>query len=152
VAPATVQEPVVQPAALEPSTGATITGTNRADTLNGTANNDVITGLGGADTLNGLGGSDRFVYTAVTDSRITGSGRTRVDGRDRIGDFTSGTDTIDLSALGPLTFIGGATFSAAGQVRFSNGSLQVNTSGTSGSEMEILLTGVSTFAGSDLIL
>jgi Ca2+-binding RTX toxin-like protein len=151
-APTPVQEPVPQPAALVPSTGATITGTNQANTLNGTANNDVITGLGGADTLNGLGGSDRFVYTAVADSRIIRAGRLSQDNRDRIGDFTSGTDTIDLSALGPLTFIGGATFSAAGQVRFSNGSLQVNTSGTSGSEMEILLTGVSTFAGSDLIL
>src|SRR5205823_2064201 len=66
------------------------------DTLYGLAGNDKLLGGGGNDTLvGGLGndtltggtGNDKFVYTDVS------------SGADKITDFASGSDKIDLSAF-----------------------------------------------------
>ncbi|MFC0202010.1 M10 family metallopeptidase C-terminal domain-containing protein [Paracoccus rhizosphaerae] len=71
------------------------------DTLNGGAGNDKLSGAGGADELEGGAGADlmfggvdlapdRFIFLTVADSPAGG-------GHDRIGDFISGIDLIDLS-------------------------------------------------------
>ncbi|HEY0013386.1 MAG TPA: M10 family metallopeptidase C-terminal domain-containing protein, partial [Allosphingosinicella sp.] len=72
----------------------TITGNDGANALNGGAGHDRIVGAGGADTLTGGAGGDRFVYGAVSDSTAAA--------RDRILDFQSGVDLLDVSALAPV--------------------------------------------------
>ena len=89
------------------------------DTLVGSASGDVIVGGAGADLLTGGDGADRFVFTLATDSRI---------GRyDRILDFTTGQDLIDLHAIDAdsntpgdqsFTLIGSSAFHGiAGELR-----------------------------------
>ncbi|WP_426419257.1 VCBS domain-containing protein [Bradyrhizobium genosp. A] len=75
----------------------TIYGGSGNDTINGNNGNDTIIGGFGADHLTGGNGSDRFVYLSVADSS---AGQF-----DTITDFTSGTDKIDLTALGALGFV-----------------------------------------------
>jgi serralysin len=63
-----------------------------ADGLYGDDGNNVLTGGGGADLLYGFGGADRFIYTALTDSRV--------GAEDRIGDFDAGEgDLVDLARI-----------------------------------------------------
>ncbi|HTU11687.1 MAG TPA: calcium-binding protein [Allosphingosinicella sp.] len=109
------------------------------DVLLGGAGNDRIAGEDGADKLSGglgadtlLGGSggDTFVFGGTGDSRTLSM---RSDGGklrpDMIGDFLSGTDRIDLSAIDAnratgandaFAFIGTAAFGGmAGQLRYA---------------------------------
>ncbi|MGK9169028.1 hypothetical protein KXR53_22115 [Inquilinus limosus] len=69
-----------------------LTGDANANTLWGGAGDDVLTGGGGGDALKGGAGDDRFVYTALSDSAVSGLGK------DTIADFATG-DRIDLSAI-----------------------------------------------------
>jgi Ca2+-binding RTX toxin-like protein len=64
-----------------------LTGNDVANYLLGGAGNDVLNGKGGNDVLFGEAGADTFVFEHGT-------------GGDVIGDFTPGTDKIDLSAFG----------------------------------------------------
>jgi serralysin len=85
-----------------------------ANTLNGNDGNDVLNGLGGDDILTGGNGADEFRFT-------DGSGN------DRIADFASGVDKINLAEIDAdtavagnqaFTFIGDAEFgNVAGQLR-----------------------------------
>jgi Ca2+-binding RTX toxin-like protein len=70
----------------------TLTGDANANTLWGLGGGDVLTGGGGGDALKGGVGADRFVYTALSDSAVSGLGK------DAIRDFSTG-DKIDLSAI-----------------------------------------------------
>ncbi|QHM70762.1 Serralysin C [Mixta intestinalis] len=76
-------------------------GDSGSDRLEGGAGNDRLYGGGGADKLYGGDGNDVFVFTRASDSLPAL--------RDMIGDFTSGRDKIDLSALNgsahPLHFV-----------------------------------------------
>lgn len=79
-----------------------------ANLLKGGAGNDIIYGGGGADTLWGGAGADTFVFGAVSDSAKAAP--------DRIMDFTSGQDKIDLSGIAafavdklPLQFVNAFT-------------------------------------------
>jgi Ca2+-binding RTX toxin-like protein len=65
----------------------TITGGLGADFLVGGAGNDRINGREGNDTFIGGAGSDTFIFSGTV-------------GNDRINDFVTGTDKIDLSAYG----------------------------------------------------
>ncbi|YCI27714.1 M10 family metallopeptidase C-terminal domain-containing protein [Erwinia sp. PK3-005] len=69
----------------------TLYGENGNDRLEGGAGNDRLYGGGGLDKLYGGAGSDLFIFTSAKDS-LPGL-------RDLLGDFTSGIDKIDLSAL-----------------------------------------------------
>ncbi|MBW8726403.1 MAG: calcium-binding protein [Inquilinus limosus] len=69
-----------------------LTGDADANTLWGMAGDDVLTGGGNGDALKGGAGNDRFVYTALSDSAVSGIGK------DTIADFAGG-DRIDLSAI-----------------------------------------------------
>lgn len=96
----------------------TLTGNAAANRLTGGAGADRLTGGQGADTLTGGAGADRFVFVSLGDSGFAGF--------DQITDFTHLADRIDLSAIdaragganNAFTFIGGAAFSANGQLRY----------------------------------
>ena len=75
----------------------TIYGGSGSDTVNGNNDNDTIIGGFGADHLTGSNGDDRFVYLSVADSNASLF--------DIITDFASGSDKIDLTALGTLNFL-----------------------------------------------
>jgi len=64
-----------------------IQGNNGANVLTGGSGNDTLMGYGGNDTLFGGSGADKFVFAHGT-------------GQDTIGDFVTGTDKIDLTAIG----------------------------------------------------
>jgi serralysin len=106
------------------------TATQGSDLLTGTAGNDTIRGLGGDDILFGLAGSDTLDGGSGDDILVGGGGRDLLTGgsgadvfrlesagdsvgagRDRILDFQSGVDKIDLTAFGHLDFIGKRGFS-----------------------------------------
>src|SRR6266478_2610840 len=72
----------------------TIYGGSGSDTINANNGNDTIVGGFGADHLAGSNGDDRFVYLSVADSNAAQF--------DTISDFKSGSDRIDLAALGAL--------------------------------------------------
>mgnify|MGYP005865952099 CR=1 FL=1 len=85
--------------------------------------------------------------------------------REIVADFRRGEDFVSLAAIDADTavagdqafaFIGGAAFSAAGQLRVQfapeGAYLMANTTGSSGSEMMIFLRGVSTLGAADVFL
>jgi Ca2+-binding RTX toxin-like protein len=140
-----------------------IVGDTGNDLLRGGANNDVIEGGHGLDVLAGDSGADRFVFRISSfsgpDSGIA------LGSRDLIFDFQRGSDRIDLSPIdatgsnggnSTFTFIGGAQFSAEGQVRVaSEGSktiVELNTLGSSTIDMAIELTGSHALSASDFLL
>jgi Ca2+-binding RTX toxin-like protein len=85
------------------ATGSTsVTGGNGNDMLVGGAGNDILTGGGGNDVLSGGAGADTFVFSGLTGMGV-----------DRITDFVSGTDRIQLNAAGfGITAIGDLSFAA----------------------------------------
>ncbi|MHC2625924.1 VCBS repeat-containing protein [Bradyrhizobium huanghuaihaiense] len=74
-----------------------IYGGSGQDTIAGSNENDTIIGGFGADNLTGSNGDDVFVYLSAVDSR---AGQF-----DTITDFRSGSDKIDLTAIGALGFV-----------------------------------------------
>jgi Ca2+-binding RTX toxin-like protein len=122
--------------------GNSIVGNGAANTLAGQAGNDVLVGGGGndflygqadKDSLTGGAGNDRFVVQTVAHT-ATGMGDVIVDLDD------NGDDIIDLTGIipGVLTFIGGAAFSGANQVRYqqvgANVLVEINTAGSTAAE------------------
>lgn len=147
--------------------GSVLTGTGEADvlkggagidTINGMGGNDLVTGRGNADILTGGMGADRFIYNAVGDSAPLVT--------DTITDFQEGVDKIDLSAIDAIasmrgnqafTFIGGASFSAAGQLHvYSDGTNSFVAGNTDNNplttEFAIKLLGVHTPTATDFVL
>ncbi|WP_297325718.1 peroxidase family protein [Nitrosomonas sp.] len=135
-----------------------LTGNGANNVLSGGDGNDDLFGGIGADSLTGGNGADDFNYSAINQSTPGAAGR------DSIAGFTSGTDRIDLSAIDAIvgnvgndafTFIGGAAFSAAGQVRYvsATGVFQANVGGANGNaaDFQIQLTGAPAFAAADLV-
>jgi Ca2+-binding RTX toxin-like protein len=140
--------------------GCTLTGGAGADTLTGGAGIDRLIGGSGVDTETGGGGADNFVF-AFGDSSAT-SGQ-----HDRITDFLSGTDHIDLSAIDAIAgtaaldlfhFLGSAAFDgAAGALNYVYNSatgittLQGDTNGDRVADFAIDLVGNIALSVSDLI-
>lgn len=125
-----------------------LSGDSGNDTLNGGGGNDTITGGAGADVLTGAAGGDTFVFASVAH---IGTGAQS----DRITDFTSGVDLIDLTGIGGLVFIGTTAFSGtAGEVRFNPtlGLLLGDISGNGAIDFRLLLDGVTSLAPGDLLL
>lgn len=81
------------------------TGTNRNDTLTGSANTDQLSGLGSSDRLLGAAGDDILIGGDGRDTLVGGAGRDRFvyqtlqQGRDRIIEFSTAEDAIDLRSL-----------------------------------------------------
>ncbi len=127
------------------------------DELLGNNGNDILIGGAGVDVLEGGRGADIFQFTALSDSGV-GSGN-----RDRITDFTRGSDKIDLAGLDAnslldgdqaFTFIGNAGFSrVAGQLRYVGGVISADVDGDGIADFQIQMSGLSgTLGGSDFFL
>lgn len=118
------------------------------DTLNGGTGNDTLVGGAGADSLLGGAGNDVFVFTAVGDSGTTAGTR------DTITDFAVG-DLIDVSGIGTFTFIGTNAFTQAMQLRATtaqgNTLVEGNTTGNTGAEFSIALTGTQALTANSFI-
>jgi len=135
-----------------------LTGNSAANTLNGSGGNDSLNGGLGKDFLTGSTGVDRFIYTSILDSRVGSTAR------DVITDFNRGSkgEKINLFAIDAYTktagnqafaFIGSKAFTGTkGEVRFSRGVLQMNTGTDKVADMEIALTGVTSFSQNFLVL
>ncbi len=147
----------------------TLTGSNSANVITGGAGNDTLKGLGGDDVLfGGAGqdalfggaGNDTFAFQALSDSAPGGTNR------DSIKDFTgindAGGDKIDLTALEASV---GQTFTiqtdglfhgGSGEVRtYTSGAntfLEVDTTGDSRADFQVLITGLHTIATGDFIV
>ena len=136
----------------------TIRGSAFDDDLNGNGDNDLIfgrdgldtlTGGTGFDTLRGGGGEDtfRFVTLAEMGNAIQS---------DRIGDFTTAEDVIDLSAIpGTFSFVGNAAFSLViDQIRYAKaaGQLQIDHNGDGVGDFFLQLTPGKVLVADDLIL
>jgi Ca2+-binding RTX toxin-like protein len=129
----------------------TLTGTTRNDTLNGLGGNDVLYGLAGVDNLNGGAGNDILRGGLGADVLTGGAGSDLFvfessGGSDRITDFVSGTDKIDLHLLATDS---SAVSSAIGRSGDLVVSVDANHDGRA--DFTITLTGVSHVDSGDFI-
>jgi Ca2+-binding RTX toxin-like protein len=131
-----------------------IIGSSQNNQLFGGAGNDVLTGGAGQDVMEGGAGNDTFVFLNAADSTPLKP--------DQVLDFTSGQDTIDLSAIDANSnvaghqsfhFVGNAAFSGtAGELRFSDGTLSGDTTGSGHADFAVKMIGVETLFQTDLIV
>lgn len=149
------------------STGtANLTGNVRNNLLTGEIGDNALTGRSGIDTLIGGGGKDTLTGGAgddIFDFNAPSEMGTTISTQDVINDFVRGQDKIDLRTLdaNPDTatndafsgFIAsGASFTSAGQLKFSGGVLYGNTDSDSTAEFAMQLVNISTLTASDLFL
>lgn len=136
----------------------TLTGNALANTLNGLGGNDLLTGGLGRDVMTGGVGFDRFDFNSVVES-VPGAFRDVIT--DFVGNGFFAGDVIDVSTIDAnvlllgnqaFTFIGGAAFTAAGQLRYSGGVLQGSTDADAFSEFEVGLTGAPAVTVFDIAL
>ena len=134
---------------------------NGVEVVNGGTGDDTVTNTGpegakfnlggGSDTATGvLTFRDDFVYTAATDAAL-GAG-------ERITNFETGLDKLDLAALSlsTIVFQGAGGFSGPASASFVNGVsnvLQIDINGDLNADLEITLDGVTAanFAQADII-
>jgi Ca2+-binding RTX toxin-like protein len=130
-----------------------ILGSSGADKIVGKATNDFIHGDGGADTLTGGAGADVFVYNALDDAAL---GKTKTSPLDTITDFVSGTDKLDLSDLGHMTFKGQSATVGANAVSWyvsaGNTFVTGDVTGDGRADFIIQLKGSLALSGSDFLL
>jgi len=90
-----------------------LTGGNGNDSISGSSGNDTLNGGSGADILDGGTGSDSyrdlFDFNSITESKVGASYR------DRVYNFKSGTDDIDLKTIDAI-----ANFPGDQAFKFSN--------------------------------
>src|SRR5439155_16853915 len=79
--------------------GCTLSGGGGNDTLIGGGGNDRLIGGSGVDALTGGGSGDTFVFLLGDSSATSGQ-------HDRITDFTTGVDHIDLSGIDAISSTG----------------------------------------------
>ncbi|MCV9967755.1 family 16 glycosylhydrolase [Pararhizobium sp. BT-229] len=123
----------------------TLLGGSGNDKLFGGNQNDLLTGGLGADRLDGEGGGDTFHFDSIAESPYSA--------RDTIIGFSgAGGDRIDFSVIDAstlisgnqsFTFIGSSAFTAAGQVRFSDGILSADVSGDKIFDFSVVLGAVA---------
>lgn len=125
--------------------GNVILGGAGADTIAGGGGADIITGGTGRDSLTGGAGADVFVLLLGAE---TGLGATT---RDAITDFAVGVD--DLRMIFMASYIGGAGFTAAGQVRYNaaTGVLSGSTDADASSEWTIQMSAGLLLTSADFV-
>ncbi|WP_324749464.1 M10 family metallopeptidase C-terminal domain-containing protein [Sphingomonas sp. LY54] len=111
-------------------------GNSAANTLTGNAGHDTLLGRDGDDILNGGAGSDILNGGAGKNELIGGAGNDLfvfddAGSKDKIRDFESGRDVIDLTAFGI----------DSGDVKISGGKLFVDTDGVGGYDLQIAVQG-----------
>jgi Ca2+-binding RTX toxin-like protein len=136
-----------------------IAGGGGSDRLVGGYGNDTLDGEAGRDVLIGGVGNDRFVFDALSDSVVGAA-------RDKIKDFVSGADTIDLGGIDANTglagdqgfnFIGDAAFSrTAGELQVralgANTLVSGDVDGNGRADFHILLSGAVALQATDFVL
>jgi Ca2+-binding RTX toxin-like protein len=160
-------------------------GTSGADLVTGTARPDLLLGQEGDDELLGLAGDDILMGGDDADLLVGGSGVDSLTGNsgadvyafcdgdsglgaeaDRILDFATGGDAIDLSAMDAdlcasgdqaFVFVAGAAFSGlAGELRYGcDGNdtwLQGDVDGDCAADFEIVLSGQIILVQADFVL
>lgn len=150
-------------------------GNDGANTLTGLDGNDTLLGMGGADMLLGGAGDDRLVGGDGDDVLIGGAGFDAMTGgagadrfvfaagdfaapnADRISDFDTALDVIDLRAIAGLSFIGTDAFgNVAGQVRYTAAAkmttVSIDLDGNGTADASIRLTGALVLAADDFLL
>ena len=125
-------------------------GNSAANTLNGGGGNDTLEGGGGNDTLSGGGGNDILRGGSGDDVLTGGTGADRFvfqaqPGNDRITDFQTGIDKIDLSAFGITMAQVKAVASGTNTI------LYIDTNKDGVSDFQITLVGVRPPASTDYI-
>jgi Ca2+-binding RTX toxin-like protein len=136
-----------------------INGSTGADWIAGDAQANVLNGWAGQDALRGGGGADRFVFTAITDSKVGAA--------DAITDFKSFEgDRVDLSAIDANTstagdqafsFIGNGAFTHhAGELRstvsFGVTTITGDVNGDGVSDFQIELSTLFSTVAGDFVL
>ncbi|MFQ8431494.1 M10 family metallopeptidase C-terminal domain-containing protein [Amaricoccus sp. W119] len=131
-----------------------IIGARGDDRLLGFAGDDRVTGGRGADVMTGGGGADVFRFTALSDSVA--------DNPDRITDFRSGRDMIDLRGIDAehgvmgdqaFDFIAGAGFSGmAGELRWTGRALEADVTGDGVADFALRLGRAHMPEADDLLL
>jgi Ca2+-binding RTX toxin-like protein len=137
------------------------------DEINGLGGEDYLLGGGGGDTLNGGAGRDSLTGNAGNDifkfNNVSDSGLTAAT-RDAIVDFVIGQDKIDFSGIDAITggadesfsLIGGAAFTAAGQLRFFNSGgttiVEGNVDSNLAADFQIALTGNHALQSAEFIV
>jgi serralysin len=106
-----------------------LTGNHVANLLRGGEGSDTLRGAGGTDRVEGGAGGDIFAFLRVGDSRVSAP---RSDGNkvtpDRLTDFVSGLDRIDLSAIDANSGTAGdQAFAWLGAGAFTNQAGQLRT-------------------------
>jgi len=153
------------------------TGNSVDNVMYGNEADNVITGLAGNDTIFAHGGNDTLVGGTGRDTMVGGTGNDTFvfdDGdfggattstADRITDFTSGQDKIDLSAVDANTLVGGdqaftfigtsAFGNVAGQLRYEqisgNTYIEGDLNGDGIADFMIRADGLHAFVGTDLV-
>jgi Ca2+-binding RTX toxin-like protein len=122
-------------------------GGDQTDLLIGLKGNDRLVGNRGGDVLIGGKGKNKFVYAAINDSP------NRKGEQDQILGFGK-KDKLDLSGFSQkLRFIGSDGFKGtAGDVRFKNETLEMDHDGDGSADFAVLMSGVNSLKGSNLIL
>ncbi|MEI7671827.1 MAG: M10 family metallopeptidase C-terminal domain-containing protein, partial [Deltaproteobacteria bacterium] len=136
--------------------GNLLTGSIGNDQLFGGGGNDSLWGGPGQDNLEGGAGSDTFVFAAAIDSNAATL--------DRVLDFASAIDKIDLSGIDAntvvagdgdqaFTYVGSTAFShVAGELRFENWILSGDTNGDGVADFMVKFIGVESLAQGDFVL
>jgi serralysin len=154
------------------------TGNTLANVLYGNDGANILSGLAGADSLVGYGGNDTLVGGTGRDTMTGGLGNDTflfADGDfggattstgDRITDFTSGQDKIDLAAVDSNTLLGGdQSFSfigtgafthTAGELRYEqvsgNTYVSGDTNGDGIADFMIKVDGLHAFVQTDFVI
>jgi len=113
------------------------------DTLYGGEGNDVLIGSTGKDMMTGGAGADQFRF-AIGDSRPGGGVR------DVITDFTSGTDKLDLRALGITDYAAQVSTKMIGSGLILYADLDQD--GIDSADFAVQLTGVWSLSADDILL
>ena len=138
-----------------------LNGAGGDDILNGGAGKDILRGGTGDDQLTGGAGADTFLFTAVTEMPLTGSG-------DLVTDFVQGADCIRLDRIDAASGGtddafhlaasngGGGLGGSAGELHyvFAAGQtiLEGDVNGDAVADFRITFTGTLAFSASDFIL
>lgn len=135
-----------------------LSGHSGNDMIDGGAGDDTISGGDGQDTIEGGAGADLlqdWEGSATRDTFVFASGDSGLtEGTmDVVQGFDEGQDKVDLTAFGPLSFVGDAAFSGnRAEVRFDGEILQIDEDGDGVADMAVKFEWASDLDAGDLIL